>query len=196
VLEDAPGLAGYELNVSCPNTQHGGIYFSGDPVLLAEVVASVRRVARRPVIVKLSPNVAQIEPLAKAAEAAGADAISLVNTFIALAVDPRTRRPRLGAGFGGLSGPAIKPIALRMVYQAAKAVRIPVVGMGGIATGEDAAEFLIAGASAVEVGTATFWDPESPARIARELGAFLKEQKVGQVSELVGTLRCDVPSAE
>jgi dihydroorotate dehydrogenase (NAD+) catalytic subunit len=156
----------------------------------------VRRVARRPVIVKLSPNVAQIEPLAKAAEAAGADAISLVNTFIALAVDPRTRRPRLGAGFGGLSGPAIKPIALRMVYQAAKAVRIPVVGMGGIATGEDAAEFLIAGASAVEVGTATFWDPESPARIARELGAFLKEQKVGQVSELVGTLRCDVPSAE
>ena len=196
VLENAPGLAGYELNVSCPNTQHGGIYFSGDPVLLAEVVAAVRRVARRPLIVKLSPNVAQIEPLAKAAEAAGADAISLVNTFIALAVDARTRRPRLGAGFGGLSGPAIKPIALRMVYQAAKAVRIPVVGMGGIATGEDAAEFLIAGASAVEVGTATFWDPESPARIARELGEFLKQQKVGQVSELVGTLRCDVPSAE
>lgn len=196
VLEDAPGLAGYEMNVSCPNTQHGGIYFSGDPVLLAEVVMAVRRVARRPVIVKLSPNVAQIEPLAKAAEAAGADAISLVNTFIALAVDARTRRPRLGAGFGGLSGPAIKPIALRMVYQAAKAVRIPVVGMGGIATGEDAAEFLIAGASAVEVGTATFWDPGSPARIARELGEFLKQQKVGQVSELVGTLRCDVPSAE
>jgi dihydroorotate dehydrogenase (NAD+) catalytic subunit len=196
VLEDAPGLAGYELNVSCPNTQHGGIYFSGDPVLLAEVVASVRRVARRPVIVKLSPNVAQVEPLAKAAEAAGADAISLVNTFIALAVDARTRRPRLGAGFGGLSGPAIKPIALRMVYQAAKAVRIPVVGIGGIATGEDAAEFLIAGATAVEVGTATFWDPESPARIARELAEFLKQQKVEQVSELVGTLRCDVPSAE
>jgi dihydroorotate dehydrogenase (NAD+) catalytic subunit len=195
VLEDAPGLAGYELNVSCPNTQHGGIYFSGDPVLLAEVVTAVRRVARRPLIVKLSPNVAQIEPLAKAAEAAGADAISLVNTFIALAVDARTRRPRLGAGFGGLSGPAIKPIALRMVYQAANAVKIPVVGIGGIATGEDAAEFLIAGASAVEVGTATFWDPESPARIARELDEFLKEQKVKQVGELVGTLRCDVPSA-
>jgi dihydroorotate dehydrogenase (NAD+) catalytic subunit len=188
VLEDAPGLAAYELNVSCPNTQHGGIYFSSDPVLLAEVVASVRRVARRPV--------AQLEPLAKAAESAGADAISLVNTFIALAVDARTRRPRLGAGFGGLSGPAIKPIALRMVYQAAKAVKIPVVGIGGIATGEDAAEFLIAGASAVEVGTSTFWDPESPARIARELGDFLKQQKVEQVSELVGTLRCDVPSAE
>jgi dihydroorotate dehydrogenase (NAD+) catalytic subunit len=196
VLEDAPGLAGYELNVSCPNTQHGGIYFSGDPVLLAEVVAAVRQVARRPLIVKLSPNVAQIEPLAKAAEAAGADAISLVNTFIALAVNARTRRPRLGAGFGGLSGPAIKPIALRMVYQAAQAVKIPVVGIGGIATGEDAAEFLIAGASAVEVGTATFWDPEAPARIARELSEFLKEQKVEQVGELVGTLRCDVPSAE
>ncbi len=191
VLEDAPGLAGYELNVSCPNTRHGGIYFSSDPALLAEVVTAVRTVAHRPVIVKLSPNVAAIEPLAKAAEAAGADAISLVNTFVAVAVDARTRRPRIGAGFGGLSGPAIKPIALRMVYQAAKAVKIPVVGMGGIASGEDAAEFLIAGASAVEVGTATFWDPTAPVRIASELGAFLREQKIGQVSEIVGTLRFD-----
>jgi len=191
VLEDAPGIAAYELNVSCPNTRHGGIYFSSDPALLSEVVTAVRPAARRPLIVKLSPNVAAIEPLAKAAEAAGADAISLVNTFIALAVDPRTRRPRIGAGFGGLSGPAIKPIALRMVYQAAQAVKIPVVGMGGIATGEDAAEFLIAGATAVEVGTATFWDPAAPLRIARELSAFLKDQKVAHVSELVGTLRCD-----
>jgi dihydroorotate dehydrogenase (NAD+) catalytic subunit len=196
VLEDAPGIAGYELNVSCPNTRHGGVYFSSDPALLAEVVAAVRLAARRPLIVKLSPNVAQIEPLAKAAEAAGADAISLVNTFIALAVDARTRRPRIGAGFGGLSGPAIKPIALRMVHQAANAVQIPVIGMGGVATGEDAAEFMIAGATAVEVGTATFWDPESPVRIARELGVFLKQQKIGQVSELVGTLRCDVPSTD
>jgi dihydroorotate dehydrogenase (NAD+) catalytic subunit len=196
VLEDAQGLAGYELNVSCPNTRHGGIYFSNDPSLLGEVVAAVKRVAKRPVIVKLSPNVAAIEPLAKAAEEAGADAISLVNTFIALAVDARTRRPRIGAGFGGLSGPAIKPIALRMVYQAAKAVKIPVVGMGGIATGEDAAEFMIAGATAVEVGTATFWDPAAPVRIARELGEFLKEQKIAQVSELTGTLRCDVPSTD
>src|ERR1035437_219628 len=170
VLEDHPGLAGYELNVSCPNTCHGGIYFSSDPALLAEVVSGVKRVARRPVIVKLSPNVSSIEPLARAAEAAGADALSLVNTFIALAIDPRTRRSRIGAGFGGLSGPAIKPIALRLVYQAAKAVRIPVIGLGGIASGEDAAEFLIAGASAVEVGTATFWDPRSPLRIAGELG--------------------------
>ncbi len=196
VLEDAPGIAAYELNVSCPNTRHGGIYFSSDPALLSEVVTAVRLAAHRPLIVKLSPNVAAIEPLAKAAEAAGADAISLVNTFIALAVDARTCRPRIGAGFGGLSGQAIKPIALRMVYQAAQAVKIPVVGMGGIATGEDAAEFLIAGATAVEVGTATFWDPAAPLRIARELGMFLKEQKIAQVSELVGTLRCDVPSNE
>ncbi len=196
VLEDAPGIAGYELNVSCPNTRHGGIYFSSDPGLLAEVVAAVRLTAHRPLIVKLSPNVAQIEPLAQAAEAAGADAISLVNTFVALAVDARTRRPRIGAGFGGLSGPAIKPIALRMVHQASKAVKIPVVGMGGIASGEDAAEFLIAGATAVEVGTATFWDPAAPVRIARELGAFLKQEKIAQVTELVGTLRCDVPSTD
>jgi len=189
-LEDAPGIAAYELNVSCPNTRHGGIYFSSDPALLSEVVTAVRLVAHRPLIVKLSPNVAAIEPLAKAAEAAGADAISLVNTFIALAVDARTRRPRIGAGFGGLSGPAIKPIALRMVRQAAQAVKIPIVGMGGIATGEDAAEFLIAGATAVEVGTATFWDPAAPVRIASELGTFLKDQNIAQVSELVGTLRC------
>ncbi|HXA04792.1 MAG TPA: dihydroorotate dehydrogenase [Bryobacteraceae bacterium] len=195
VLEDAPGIAGYELNVSCPNTRHGGIYFSNDPALLTEVITEVKRVARRPLMVKLSPNVADITLLARTAEQAGADAISLINTFIALAVDARTRRPRLGAGFGGLSGPAIKPIALRMVYQAATAVKIPVVGMGGIATGEDAAEFMIAGATAVEVGTATFWDPASPARIARELGEFLAQQKVKQVSELTGTLRCDVPSA-
>jgi dihydroorotate dehydrogenase (NAD+) catalytic subunit len=196
VLEDAPGVAAYELNVSCPNTKHGGIYFSNDPALLTEVITEVKQVARRrPLMVKLSPNVADIALLARTAEQAGADAISLINTFIALAVDARTRRPRLGAGFGGLSGPAIKPIALRMVYQAAKAVKIPVVGMGGIATGEDAAEFMIAGATAVEVGTATFWDPASPARIARELGEFLKQQKIEKVSELTGTLRCDVPSA-
>ena len=189
VLEGSEGLAGYELNVSCPNTKHGGIQFSADPSLLGEVVSAARRIARRPLIVKLSPNVAGIEPLAKAAEDSGADAISLVNTFIALAIDARTRSPRIGAGFGGLSGPAIKPIALRLVYQAAKAVKIPVIGIGGIATGEDAAEFLIAGASAVEVGTATFRDPRSPQRISEELGAFLRRERVKNVRELVGTLR-------
>ena len=189
VLEDQPGLAGYELNVSCPNTRHGGIFFSSDPALLGEVVSAVKKVARRPLIVKLSPNVSAIEPLARAAEAAGADAVSLVNTFIALAIDARARRSRIGAGFGGLSGPAIKPIALRMVYQAARAVKIPVIGLGGIASGEDAAEFLIAGAQAVQVGTATFWDPRSPLRIAEELAAFLERERIASVSELVGTLK-------
>jgi len=189
VLEDHPGLAGYELNVSCPNTSHGGIFFSSDPVLLSEVVTEVKRVARRPVIVKLSPNVSAIEPLARAAEESGADAISLVNTFVALAIDAHTRRPRIGAGFGGLSGPAIKPIALRMVYQAARAVKIPVIGLGGVATGEDAAEFLIAGATAVQVGTATFWDPRSPLRIAEELAAFCRREKIAAAAGLVGTLK-------
>jgi dihydroorotate dehydrogenase (NAD+) catalytic subunit len=189
VLEDHEGLAGYELNVSCPNTKHGGIYFSSDPALLGEVVLAVKRVVRRPLMVKLSPNVGAIEPLARAAEESGADALSLVNTFVALAIDARTRRPRIGAGFGGLSGPAIKPIALRLVCQAARAVKIPVIGLGGIAAGEDAAEFLIAGASAVQVGTATFWDPQSPARIARELGEFLEREGIGNVGEIVGTLQ-------
>jgi dihydroorotate dehydrogenase (NAD+) catalytic subunit len=188
ILEDAEGIAGYELNVSCPNTKEGGIYFSNDPALLSELVKLVRPIARRPLIVKLSPNVSRIEPLAQAAEQSGADAISLVNTFVSLAIDPHTRRPRIGAGFGGLSGPAIKPIALRFVWEASRAVRIPVIGLGGIRSGEDAAEFLIAGASAVQAGTANFWDPEAPARIARELDAYLKEEKLDQVQRLVGTL--------
>jgi len=189
VLEDAEGVSGYELNVSCPNTKHGGIFFSSDPVLLGGLVAEIRKLTKRPLIVKLSPNVARIDPLAKAAEDAGADAISLVNTVISLAIDARTRRPRIGAGFGGLSGPAIKPIALRLVHEAAKAVKIPVVGLGGIATGEDAAEFLIAGATAVEVGTATFWDPQAPMRIAKELQRFCEEENVARVGDLTGTLK-------
>jgi dihydroorotate dehydrogenase (NAD+) catalytic subunit len=189
VLEDAEGLAGYELNVSCPNTKCGGIAFSAEPSILAELVGSVRKAARRPLIVKLSPNVARIEPLARAAQEAGADALSLVNTFIALAIDAKTRTSRLGAGFGGLSGPAIKPIALRIVYEACQAVTIPVIGLGGIAAGTDAAEFLIAGATAVQVGSASFWDPAAVLRITRELGQFLKEERIAHVSELRGTLR-------
>jgi dihydroorotate dehydrogenase (NAD+) catalytic subunit len=188
-LEDAEGVAAYELNVSCPNTAHGGIFFSSDPQLLANLIAKVRAVAKRPLIVKLSPNVAGIQPFAQAAEEAGADAVSLVNTFISLAIDIETRLPRIGAGFGGLSGPAIKPIALRMVYEAAQAVRIPVIGLGGIASGEDAAEFLIAGAQAVEVGTANFADPKAPQRIVRELERVTRRLGVRSVNELVGSVR-------
>lgn len=193
ILEDAEGLAGYELNVSCPNTKHGGVFFSNDPALLAEVVSRVRRVSKRPILVKLSPNVAQIAPLAVIAQDNGADAISLVNTFISLAIDARTRRPRIGNNFGGLSGPAIKPIALRMVYEVYRAVKIPVVGLGGIATGVDAAEFMIAGATAVEVGTSSFWDPTSPLRIAQELEQFLLEEKVNRVTDLTGSLQLNPP---
>ncbi|HYP13353.1 MAG TPA: dihydroorotate dehydrogenase, partial [Bryobacteraceae bacterium] len=188
-LEDTEGPAAYELNVSCPNTKHGGMFFSSDCGLLSDLVSALRPLSRRPIIVKLSPNVARIEPVARAAEEAGADAISLINTLVSLPVDARRRRSRIGAGFGGLSGPAIKPLALRLVYEAAKAVRIPVVGLGGIASGEDAAEFLVAGATAVEVGTATFWDPTSPIRIARELDKFLREEGISNARDLVGTLR-------
>ncbi|MGI8962857.1 MAG: dihydroorotate dehydrogenase [Bryobacteraceae bacterium] len=192
-LEDTQGIAAYELNVSCPNTEKGGMFFSSDPTLLSELVRRVRHAATRPIIVKLSPNVARIEPFARAAEEAGADAISLVNTFVSLAIDIDTRMPRLGAGFGGLSGPAIKPIALRMVCEAAQITKIPVIGLGGIATGEDAAEFLIAGAHAVQVGTASFVDPRAPQRIARELDRVLLRLGVKHVNELVGTLQ--IPNA-
>ncbi|HTU48710.1 MAG TPA: dihydroorotate dehydrogenase [Bryobacteraceae bacterium] len=187
VLEDAEGIAAYELNVSCPNTKQGGISFSSDPAVLADLVTRVRPAARRPLIVKLSPNVSCIEPFARAAEDAGADAISLVNTFVSLAINVRTRAARIGAGFGGLSGPAIKPLALRLVYEAAQAVKIPVIGLGGIATGEDAAEFLMAGARAVQVGTATFVNPRAPLRIAEQLDEIVRRQRLGNVGELVGT---------
>ncbi len=193
-LEDAPGLAAYELNVSCPNTRRGGMHFAADPALLAEVVSAVKQVARhRPLIVKLSPNVTDIACMARAAEAAGAGAISLINTFVALAVDARRRRPHLGAAFGGLSGPAIKPIAVRMVYQAAQAVRIPVIGIGGITSGEDVAEFLLAGATAVEVGTASFWDPAAPLRIAQEFEQFLSKQNIASARALIGGLQMENP---
>jgi dihydroorotate dehydrogenase (NAD+) catalytic subunit len=188
-LEDAEGIAAYELNVSCPNTKEGGIFFSSDPALLSDLVVRVRRVAKRPLIVKLSPNVARIEPFARAAEESGADAISLINTFVSLAIDVETRAPRIGAGFGGLSGPAIKPLALRLVYEAARTVHIPLVGLGGIRTGEDAAEFLIAGASAVAVGTAIFADPRAPLLIGRELEGVVRRLRASSVRELIGTLR-------
>lgn len=193
-LDDASGIAAYELNVSCPNTKHGGMFFSSDPGLLSDLVSRIRPLTRRPLIVKLSPNVDRIQAVARAAQESGADALSLVNTFVSLAIDVKTRKPRIGAGFGGLSGPAIKPLALRLVYEAAQAVTIPVIGLGGIRTGEDAAEFLIAGASAVQVGTATFADPRAPLRIARQLGQLLRRENIAHVRELVGTLQFPSPA--
>ena len=189
-LEQAEGPAGYELNVSCPNTHCGGMQFGADAALLGEVVAAAKAAARRrPLIVKLSPNVTDIAAQARAAERAGADAVSLINTLQGLAVDAAARTPRLGGGYGGLSGPAVKPVALRMAHQVAQAVSIPVIGMGGIACGEDAAEFLLCGASAVQVGTASFWDPARPAAAARELDDFLEKHKIASAAELIGALR-------
>ncbi len=185
ILEDAAGIAGYEINVSCPNTKEGGIFFSSDPALLGDLIERVRQVARRPLIVKLSPNVGAIEPFARGAEGAGADAISLINTVISFALNPATRKPRIAAGVAGLSGPAIKPLALRMVAEAVKVVKIPVIGLGGIANGNDAAEFLMAGAVAVQVGTATFIDPRAPVLVARELDHFLQKSGAANVRDLI-----------
>ena len=189
VLNDADGIAACELNVSCPNTEHGGIAFGVDETALGELVSSVRSASRRPLIVKLSPNVAAIEPFARVAEQSGADAISLVNTFVSLAIDVHTRAPRIGAGYGGLSGPAIKPIAVRMVYEASKSVQIPVIGMGGIATAEDVIEFMLAGATAVQVGTASYWDPRATEKIAAELIRWCEEHEVARIEELTGAMQ-------
>jgi dihydroorotate dehydrogenase (NAD+) catalytic subunit len=188
-LEQGEGIAAYELNVSCPNTQAGGLPSGHDPSLLAEIVASAKSVATRPVIVKLSPNVTSIPRMARAAEDAGADAISLVNTFIGMAIDPETRRPRIANVTAGLSGPAIKPIALRMVWEAAQTVRIPVIGLGGISTAEDIAEFMLAGATAVEVGTANFWDPCASEKLVDAFERWCLEHRVEKMSELIGGLQ-------
>ena len=188
MLNDGEGIAAYELNVSCPNVKHGGITFGQDPGLLAELVSRAKSAATRPLIVKLSPNVTSIGHMARAAEDAGADAVSLINTFLAMAIDPVTRRPRISNITAGLSGPAIKPIAVRMVYEASKAVKIPVIGIGGISTAEDIVEFLLAGATAVEVGTANFWDPRARERLVAELERWCLEQHVESVASLRGGL--------
>jgi dihydroorotate dehydrogenase (NAD+) catalytic subunit len=190
-LNDADGIAAYELNASCPNTRHGGLIFGADPTQLAELVVRAKRLARRPLIVKLSPNVTSIAQMARVSEAAGADALSLVNTFVSLAIDVKSRRPRIANVTGGLSGPAIKPIAVRMVWEAARAVRIPVIGMGGITSPEDAVEFLLAGATAVQVGTASYADPRAVERLAKGLESWCRENHVERVSDLTGSLRLD-----
>ena len=191
ILNEGEGIAAYELNVSCPNTKRGGMVIGTDPALLEEVVAAAKKAARRPLIVKLSPNVTNIPLMARAAENAGADAISLVNTFVAMAIDAETRRPRISHIVGGLSGPAIKPIALRMVYEASHAVGIPVIGIGGISTAVDVVEFMLAGAAAVEIGTASFWDPCATEKIVDALEGWCLEHRVQKIAELVGGLKTD-----
>jgi dihydroorotate dehydrogenase (NAD+) catalytic subunit len=188
ILNEGEGIAAYELNVSCPNTHQGGIQFGSDPHLLDEVVGTARRISRRPLIVKLSPNVTSIALMAQVAEEAGADAISLINTFVAMAIDVKTRKPKIANVTAGLSGPAIKPIAVRMVYEAAQAVHIPVIGMGGISKAQDIVEFMLAGATAVQIGTASYWDPRATEKIAEELKTYCVENGIPKLSELTGAM--------
>jgi dihydroorotate dehydrogenase (NAD+) catalytic subunit len=188
ILNQAEGIAAYELNVSCPNTHEGGMVFGTNRTMLEELVANCKSAARRPLIVKLSPNVTSIPTMARAAADAGADAISLVNTFVAMAIDAEARKPRISNVTAGLSGPAIKPIALRMVYEAAHTVDVPVIGMGGITTAEDAVEFMLAGAAAVQVGTANFWDPCATEKIVDGLQRWCVEHRVARITDLVGAL--------
>ena len=180
------GIAALEINVSCPNIKEGGISFGTNTKSMMEVVSAVRKATNIPLITKLSPNVTKIADFAKAAEDAGSDMISLINTIPAMAIDIETRRPKIANVTGGLSGPCIKPVAIKMVYEAAKAVRIPVIGMGGIMSGNDAVEFLLAGASAVAVGTAIFADPYAPVRVINEINEYLDNHNIKQVSDLIG----------
>jgi dihydroorotate dehydrogenase (NAD+) catalytic subunit len=187
-LNQAEGIAAYELNVSCPNVHAGGMAFGSDPGSLEYLVARAKAASARPLIVKLSPNVTSIAHMAKIAAEFGADAVSLTNTFLAISIDAETRRPRLSNITGGLSGPAIKPIALRMVYETARAVSIPIIGMGGITTPEDVVEYLLAGAAAVEVGTASYADPRAVERLARGLESWCRGHGVERVASLTGAL--------
>lgn len=184
-----PGISALEVNISCPNVKEGGAAFGTDPAQAAAVTRAVKDATTLPVIVKLSPNVTDIVSIAKAVEDAGADSISLINTLLGIAIDTRTRRPILGNITGGLSGPAIKPVALRMVWQTAKAVKIPVCGLGGIMTGEDAIEFMMAGASTVQVGTANLADPIAMERIVNEMDEWCDKNNVKDINEIVGTLK-------
>ena len=190
VLNDS-GVAGLEVNISCPNTKHGSMAFGVVPETAADVTAEVRKRTNLPVIVKLSPNVTDITEIAKAVEAAGADAVSLINTLVGMAIDTQSWRPVLGNVVGGLSGPAVKPIALRMVWQTARAVKIPVVGMGGIFTAKDAVEFFLAGAQAVAIGAANFVNPCSMQEIATGVEAYLKSRGLSHVSQLVGQIKLE-----
>jgi dihydroorotate dehydrogenase (NAD+) catalytic subunit len=188
ILSDAEGVHALELNISCPNIKEGGITFGCSLHGTFDVVAAVKKVTHLPVIPKLTPNVTDVASIAKAAEEAGADAVSLVNTFLAMAIDVETRRPKLSNIVGGLSGPAIRPIAVRMVYECRRAVKIPVIGMGGIASATDALEFMIAGATAVQVGTANFVDPFIWSKLTGGIEQYLQRHQIARVADLIGTI--------
>jgi dihydroorotate dehydrogenase (NAD+) catalytic subunit len=189
-LEGVPGVSALELNISCPNVA-GGLDYGTDPQLTREVVRAVKQASSVPVIPKLSPNVTDITVIARAAADGGADALSLINTLLGVAIDPHSRRPKIHTVTGGLSGPAIKPVALRMVWQVAQAVPLPLIGIGGIQTGEDAVEFLLAGATAVQVGTATFVDPQAPLKVRDGIAAYCARHGVRDVRDLVGAMRAE-----
>jgi len=188
-LEDIDGVSGIEVNISCPNVKSGGMAFGAYPESAAEVVRAIRKKTTKPLMVKLSPNVTDITKIAKSVEAEGADSISLINTITGMAIDIETRRPKLANITGGLSGPAIKPVALRMVWQVAQAVNVPVVGIGGIMTAKDALEFLIAGAVAVQVGTANFINPHATTDIIDGIETFLMERNISDISDIIATLK-------
>ena len=185
-VNDVPGLAGLEVNISCPNVKAGGMAHGANPQTAAAVVSAVREATTLPLVVKLSPNVTDITEIARAVEAAGADAVSLVNTFLAMVIDVKRRKPLLGNVTGGLSGPAIRPIAVRMVYQVAQAVKIPIIGMGGITCAEDALQFMLAGANAVAVAAATMSDPLAPLKIIDGLDVWLEREGVSDINEIIG----------
>ena len=188
IISDADGVAAIELNISCPNIKEGGIQFGCSLNGTFDVVSAVRKVTRLPVIPKLTPNVTDVASFARAAEEAGADAVSLVNTFLAMVIDVETRRPKISNVVGGLSGPAIRPIAVRMVYECRQTVKIPILGMGGIASARDALEFIIAGAAAVQVGTANFVDPFIWQKLTDGIGDYMTRHQVAAVADLVGTV--------
>lgn len=188
-LDREPGVAAYELNISCPNVDEGGMAFGTTCAGATQVIEACRPLTSRPLIVKLSPNVTDVTEIARAAEAAGADAVSLINTLLGMAIDVESFRPKLARVVGGLSGPAIKPVALRMVWQVANAIELPVIGMGGITTAHDAIEFMLAGATAVAVGTANFVDPTTPVRVVDGLEEFCRQRGIERAGELTGSLK-------
>jgi dihydroorotate dehydrogenase (NAD+) catalytic subunit len=188
ILNDGEGIDAYELNISCPNVKEGGIVIGNSPEAAARLTEKARRASTRPLIVKLSPNVTDVSLLARAIVEAGADSLSLINTVVGMAVDIKTRRPRLSYGTGGLSGPAIRPIAVRMVYEVARAVSVPLIGIGGIGSATDALEFIIAGATAVQIGTANYYDPTVTLKVIEGLSAYCQNNRIDNISSLTGSI--------